>query len=113
MLAGCGFAGTPRVEDALAPRDYFAQTQGPPACIPEVEVLTRLQVVRPYRVIGSLSATCYPGAPKLCEQRLAARACVLHADALIVSDPEAGATPPGSSGQSLISVAARAVIWTQ
>ena len=114
LLVGCGFSGTPRPEDASAPRDYWAaaQTQTPAPCSPKVEILTRAEVRRPYREIGSLSATCYPGAPTLCEQRLSARACVLHADALILNEPESGGTPPGASAQSQISLAARAVRWT-
>lgn len=105
---------TPRPQDAPAPREYFRQTTEAPAqCDPPVEVLrSAAEANRPYREIATLSASCYPGTPRLCEDRLARRACERKADAIILMDSASGGTPPGSSGQSEISMSGRAVRWT-
>jgi hypothetical protein len=116
LVGGC--AGnpvlTPRAEDASAPRDFYrALNPGKPGCKPAVSVLHENEVGdRKYHEVSRISATCYPGAPAVCRQTLSERACELKADALILSQaPEGGATPAGASGQSAISVSARAVNW--
>jgi hypothetical protein len=105
---------TPRPEDAPAPRDYFRQATAPKRrCEPAVEVLRSPAEARGnYKELASLSASCYPGTPRLCEDRLAERACELKADAIILMAPTAGGTPPNTSGQSEISMSARAVRWS-
>jgi hypothetical protein len=104
---------TPRLEDASAPNDAYEQTRGAP-CEPPVELLrSESEARRPYRDVASLSASCYPGAPRLCENRLLARACELKADAVILRPSVPGGTPVGASKQSQISVDARAVRWAE
>jgi hypothetical protein len=104
---------TPRPEDASAPREFFHQAKRPrSSCEPAVEVVRSVaEANRPYREVATLSASCYPGTPRLCEDRLAERACELKADAVILMDPTSEGTPPGSSGQSEISMSGRAVRW--
>ncbi|HET9931038.1 MAG TPA: hypothetical protein VFQ35_10135 [Polyangiaceae bacterium] len=116
LLCGCvavSCLATPRPQDAPAPRDYFHQAKAPSStCEPRVEVLrSAAEALRPYREVATLSASCYPGTPRLCEDRLAQRACELKADAVILMEPTSGGTPPGSSGQSEISMSGRAVRW--
>jgi len=109
-----GPALTPRLEDASAPHDFYkALNPGERKCKRDVPVLHENEVGdRKYHEVSAISATCYPGAPNVCQQTLRERACELKADALILSEsPEGGATPPGASGQSAVSVSARAVNW--
>jgi hypothetical protein len=71
------------------------------------------ELIRPYQEVATVSATCYPGTPRLCEQRLTQRACELKADAVILVESTAGGTPAGSSTQSQIAMSGRAVRWTE
>ncbi len=114
LLSGCSTVLTPRSEDASALPDSYRQATAPPVdCEPMVELLrSAAEVRRPYRQVADLSATCYPGAPRVCEQRLLARACQLHATAVVLSEPTAEGTPPGASGQSRVSMSGRAVRWS-
>jgi hypothetical protein len=113
-LGGCVSLPTPRAEDASAPSDYLASANTAAAtCAPEVELLrSAAEVRRPFRQLADLSATCYPGAPRVCENRLLARACELRADALVLNEATSGGTPPGASSQSRISLSGRAVRWS-
>jgi hypothetical protein len=112
-IAGCTLATTPRVQDSLAPHDTYTQAvDKEPPCERRVELVRSPSVpALPYQVVGSLSATFYPGAPGLCERRLLARACEIKADAVMLNEPERGGTPPGASAQSAISMSGRAVRW--
>lgn len=114
ICSGCISVPTPRAEDASAPSDYFASSNvATTACPREVELLrSAAEVRRPFRQLADLSATCYPGAPRVCENRLLARACELEADALVLSEATPGGTPPGASSQSRVSISGRAVRWS-
>jgi hypothetical protein len=116
LLCGCGAtpALTPRLEDASAPPDYLrALRPHESKCHPEVPVLDADEVEgRASDEVSTISATCYPGAPEACKRTLADRACELKADAVILSEPVAGGSPPGASGQSQMSLSGRAVRWT-
>ena len=109
---GC-FAGTPRIQDAPAPRDFYKQvTEKEAPCDHPVKLLPAgAQPGRRYREIASLSATCSPGAIELCERRLKERACVLGADALLLTESESGANPAAIPMQSQVSRSARALQW--
>lgn len=116
-LIGCGTttpALTPRLQDASAPRDYYrALHPSGSKCKRQVPVLRAEEVGgRAYHEISRLSASCYPGAPEACKQTLTNRACELEADALILIESSPGGSPPGASGQSSVSISARAVRWT-
>lgn len=113
-LVNCGYGLTPRTEDAAAPGDAYRQVLGPrPSCEPMVELLrSSAEARRPYREVGSLSATCSPGARELCERRLLERACELQASAVILSPDEPDGTPLGASTSSRIAVSGRAVRWS-
>jgi hypothetical protein len=113
VLTGCNFMATPRIEDAPAPRDYYRLARpSERKCSRDVSILRADQVGgRPYQELRSLSATCYPGTPGVCEQTLLERACELEADALLVLEPQALGAPAGASTQSLSSMTARAVRW--
>jgi hypothetical protein len=110
---GCGATGTPRLQDAPAPRDFLAQVHDKEApCDHEVVVFRPgAPIARPYKEVGSLSATCSPGAADICERRLRERACALGADGLVLLEPTAGPNPAGASNQSLISRDGRAIRW--
>jgi hypothetical protein len=104
--------GTPRIEDAPAPRDYFRAAQPARRCAHRVELLrSAAEVQRPYRELASISASCYPGTPTVCENRLTERACDLQADAVILLPSAAGGTPLGASTQSQVSSNGKAVVW--
>lgn len=114
--SGCGLMATPRPEDNAAPSEYYNKLKSPErtqsSCSPPVELLrSTSEALRPYDELATLSASCYPGTPSLCEDRLTQRACELKADAVILMQPTAGGTPPGSSTQSQISMSGRAVRW--
>lgn len=114
-VTACAVMGLPRIEDSPAPREYYEQTTtAESTCSPPVELLrSASEVVRPYREVATLSATCYPGTPRLCEQRLKERACELKAEAIILMAPTPGGTPSGASTQSQVSLSGRAVRWKQ
>ena len=101
------------MQDAPAPRDFFAQVHDKEeACDHEVVVFRPgAPIARPYKEVGSLSATCSPGAADICERRLRERACALGADGLVLVDPTAGPSPAEVAGQSLISRDGRAIRW--
>src|SRR3954464_200706 len=84
--------GTPRVEDAPAIHDYVREAHPPPKkCHRHVELHRSAPFDEgDYVGVATLSATCYPGAPQVCEQSLIERACKLEADILIVLDTPAG-----------------------
>ena len=113
LANACGFATTPRLEDASAPRDtYESAVEDEPECDRPIELVRGAPTVaRPHREIAHLSATCYPGSPGLCERRLKIRACELKADAVILSDPEPSPVPPGASRETRISMSGRAIRW--
>src|SRR5262249_16474797 len=110
-LACVGCLGTPRVQDAPAIQDYVRQAHPPPnECHPNVPIHRSPPIDESdYVVVATLSATCYPGAPAVCERSLVERACKLGADILVVVETAAGGTPTGASGQSLSSMSARAM----
>lgn len=112
-LLACLTLPTPRIEDASAPRDYYRQASlSEQSCDPPVEIVPSPSRARlAYREIASLSARCYPGSPRVCELRLAERACALKADAVILTEGTSDGTPPGGSQQSEISMYGRAVRW--
>jgi hypothetical protein len=105
---------TPRAEDSHAPSEYLAEVRAPAQrCNPPVELLrSAAEVQRPFTELASLSASCYPGTPAVCEQLLLQHACDRQADAVILMPAQAGATPLGASGQSQVSMSGRAVRWT-
>jgi hypothetical protein len=113
-LLGCGLAGTPRAQDAPAPRDFYAQLKpdDPPACRRPVRVFEPSASLPGYQVMSSMSVTCSPGALDVCERRLRARACELQADAVILEEASGPAgVPPGASSQSLVTRGGRAIRW--
>ena len=119
-LLGCGTTGSDvlasaafRSEDSLAPHDYYRELKPAKSkCHPTVPVLTEAEVGgRTYHEVGSLSATCYPGAPAVCKRTLSESACEHQADAAILVESAGGGAPPGASGQSQVSMSARAVRW--
>jgi len=112
-LAGCNFMATPRIEDAPAPSDYYRLAKpSERKCKRDVPILEANRAGgRPYEELKTLSATCYPGTPGVCEQTLLERACELGADALLVLEPQALGSPAGANTQSLTSMTARALRW--
>lgn len=112
-LAGCNYMATPHIEDAPAPRDYFRLAKPTERkCSRDVPLLHADQVGgRPYQELKTISATCYPGTPGVCEQTLLERACELEADALLMREPSALGAPPGANTQSSTSMTALALRW--
>src|SRR6478609_935023 len=113
LLAGCSVMATPRIEDAPAPSDYYRLAKpSERKCKRDVPILQANQAGgRPYEELKTLSATCYPGTPGVCEQTLLERACELEADALLVLEPQALGSPAGANTQSSTSMTARALRW--
>jgi len=113
MLAGCNYMATPHIEDAPAPKDYFRLAKpSKRQCPRDVPILQANQAGgRPYQELKTLSATCYPGTPGVCEQTLLERACEIDAEALLMVDPQALGSPAGASTQSQVSMTARALRW--
>jgi hypothetical protein len=113
LFASCNFMATPRIEDAPAPRDYYRLAKpSERKCSRDAPILGANQVGgRAYQELSTLSATCYPGTPGVCEQALLERACELDADALLVLEPRALGSPAAASTQSLTSMTAQAVRW--
>jgi hypothetical protein len=114
LLLGCGVTGTPRPQDAPAPRDFYAQLKGDDdsACARPIRVFGEFDSVPEHEVVSSMSVTCSPGALEVCERRLQSRACELEADAVILEKAgSSGAVPPGASSQSLISRGGQAIRW--
>ena len=113
VLTSCNLMATPRIEDSPAPRDYYRLAK--PAerkCGRDVPILSANQAGgRAYLELKTISATCYPGTPGVCEQTLLERACELEADALLLSEPQALGSPAGASSQSSTAMTARAVRW--
>ena len=111
VAIACSWAPTPRIQDAPAPRDYAREAWGDSRpCDHHVELLRTAPLDESnYVVVATLSSTCYPGAPGACEKSLLRRACELNADIVVMVETQAQGTPPGASGQSLSSMAARAM----
>ena len=121
-LAGSGCGGSlldvPLTSDREAPppREYFELAKRPtaPACDPPIQIVRdAAETGRPYRELATISASCYPGTPAVCEARLKERACELHADAIILLEAQKGGSPPGASHQPQIVSSARAVRWEE
>jgi hypothetical protein len=92
---------------------YVAQAKPAKPCDPPVELLRAAEDAhRPYVQVASLSSTCYPGTPELCERVLLEHACEHQADAVILVPAQAGATPVGAP-QPQISMSGQAVRWTE
>ena len=96
--SGCGtlLGTTPRPQDSQAPRDFYASQlhREKPTCDKQVAILPAgASIGRAYKEVASLSATCSPGSPDICEQSLKNRACELAADAVIMSDRSPGPRP--------------------
>src|SRR3954464_10492156 len=84
--AACAsLALTPRIEDAPALHDYASAAKKPQTeCAHRVDVFEASQVDEaPYKTVGTISATCYPGAKAVCERTLKSRACELDADLVV------------------------------
>jgi len=115
VLTRCNFMPTPRIEDSPAPRDYYRLAKpSERKCRRDVPILRGDQAGgRPYQELETLSATCYPGTPGVCEQTLLERACERGADALLLVEPQALGSPVGASTQSSTSMTARALRWEQ
>jgi len=113
LSASCNYMATPRVEDSSAPRDFYRLAKPTERkCQRDVPLLQADQVGgRQYEELKTLSATCYPGTPGVCEQTLLERACELEADALLVRAPSALGSPPGASTQTSTSMTALALRW--
>ncbi len=120
LAALCGCATTPSdvlavpsPDDSLALRDYYRELKPSQSkCHPAVPVLSEAEVGgRTYHEVGSLSATCYPGAPAVCKRTLSESACAHQADAAILVESAPGGSPPGASGQAQVSMSARAIRW--
>ncbi|HMI86770.1 MAG TPA: hypothetical protein VK550_21905 [Polyangiaceae bacterium] len=111
-LGSC-IAGTPRLQDASAPRDFYKEvSEKEAACDRPVQLLPAGTLPgRRYRELASLSATCSPGSVELCDRRLKERACALGADAVLLGEGEPGASPAAIPMQSLVSRNARALKW--
>lgn len=112
-LTACVPLATPHIQDAPAPGQYMAAARPRPSCEPAVELVrSQAEANRPYREVASLSATCYPGVPTVCERKLLDRACELEANAVILIEPKGSGTPPGATSDSMVSRSAIAVRWT-
>ena len=112
LATGC-WAATPRIEDAQAPRDFYAEIN-PSASTCDREVLVfpaGAAPGRPFKELASLSATCSPGSIALCERRMKDRACELGADAVVLVDTEPGPNPATPARQRLTSRSGRAIRW--
>lgn len=113
LVCVCLGCATPRIDDALAPSQYRRAATAHELCAPEVELVRTPSLAnRPYREVASLSATCYPGVPSVCERQLLDRACELRANAIILTESQAGGTPMGGTKDSRIAQSAIAVKWT-
>jgi hypothetical protein len=112
LFAGC-WAATPRLEDAHAPRDFYAQVHPKePTCDRDIAMLPPgAEPGRPNKEVASLSATCSPGALEVCDARMKERACELGADAVVLLETSPGPNPIGASSQRLVSRNGRAIRW--
>ena len=115
LAMGSLCVGTPRMQDAPAPRDFYKEvSEKETPCDRPVSVVPAGSLpARPYREIANLSATCSPGSMDLCERRLKQRACELGADALLLEEAAGGPNPSAVPIQSLVSRNARALRWAQ
>jgi hypothetical protein len=92
---------------------YVAEAKPAKLCDLPVELLRSSdEANRPFVEVASLSATCYPGTPELCERALLQHACEHQADAVILVPAQPGATPAGAA-RPQISMSGRAVRWTE
>ncbi|MDB4990617.1 MAG: hypothetical protein JWN04_5795 [Myxococcaceae bacterium] len=112
LLASCWSLSNAHDDNSFAPGDAYALLKQDKPCKHQVSVLhSATQAVRRYREVASISASCSPGAPRVCEQRLRARACELEADALILQGLGRGGVPYGGGTYNLVSQNARAIRW--
>lgn len=106
---------TPHTQDSSAPGDTILQLRGADEhsrCSRDVQVVpSTVGATRPFRSVASISATCSPGAPSVCEQHLRERACELGGDAVIISESVEGAAPQTGSNYSLVARAGKVVRW--
>ena len=115
LALGCSsLLSSATLSDSAPPASiYVAEAKPAKPCDPPVELLhSSEQANRPYLEVASLSATCYPGTPKLCERVLLQHACEHQADAIILVPAQAGATPAGAAPAQM-SMSGRAVRWTK
>lgn len=115
LASGCMRMATPRIEDAAAPRDAYAQIKrgtGESECDKQISLWrSEAEVVRHFEQVATISSTCSPGAPSVCEQHLRKRACELEADAVLLGESNSGSSPWGGSSRSLVSLSGRAIRW--
>lgn len=84
-------------------QEMVAQSKPPPRCERLVEVLRQSDTPRPYDEVSRLSVTCHPSLPDMCERSLRARACELHADAVLLM--------PNNDGTQRNITSARDQLW--
>ncbi|HEX3855207.1 MAG TPA: hypothetical protein VHW01_29795 [Polyangiaceae bacterium] len=114
-VLGCStLLSSATLSDSAPPASiYVAEAKPAKPCDPPVELVhSQEEAHGPYLEVASLSATCYPGTPELCERVLLQHACEHQADAVILVPAQAGATPAGNP-QPQISMSGRAVRWTK
>ena len=112
LLASCWSLASLHDDNSFASDDAYAALKHDKPCKHEIILLhSATQVVRRYREVASISASCSPGAPGVCKQRLRARACELEADALILQGSGRGGVPYGGGTYNLVSQDARAIRW--
>ena len=118
LALGCSsflspFLSSARLSDSGPPVGiYVAEAKPAKTCVPPVQLVRSSgEVHGPFVEVASLSATCYPGTPELCERTLLQHACEHRADAVILVPAQAGATPAGAA-ELQISMSGRAVRWT-
>jgi hypothetical protein len=106
---------TPNTQDSAAPGDTIVQLRGAndrSRCSRHVQVVPpAVGAMRPFHSIASVSATCSPGTPSVCEQHLRERACELEGDAVILSDKVEQPAPTTGSTRALVARAGQVVRW--
>jgi hypothetical protein len=115
LALGCSsLLSSATLTDSAPPASvYVAEAKPAKPCHPPVELLSSSEAAnRPYLEVASLSSTCYPGTPKLCERVLLQHACEHQADAVILVPAQPGATPAGAAPAQM-SMSGRAVRWTK
>ena len=115
LALGCSsLLSSATLTDSAPPASiYVAEAKPAKPCDPPVELLRSPEEAnRPYLEVASLSSTCYPGTPKLCERVLLQHACEHQADAVILVPAQPGATPAGAAPAQM-SMSGRAVRWTK
>jgi len=111
LLAGCSSMSEMHDADDFALRDSFAAVRAEKGCERPLEVISSASLIRrPYRQLASLSTSCSPGVPHLCERRLKERACALGADALVYQRNRGGVSYTGAVYNE-VSLDGRALRW--